>query len=108
MTSGGVPRPIAVNGHLGGTANSFVGGGAGLPETTHPAARPTPPGPSNQPATSMSTSAVPAKLKTDTRPSAPKPTVTMLGTTPTMALRFDDWGWGCPDGHTDRYVDAVG
>src|SRR5438067_425722 len=42
------------------------------------------------------------------RPSAPTPTMTMFGTVPTMALTFDDPGCGRPDGHTVRYVDAVG
>jgi hypothetical protein len=32
----------------------------------------------------------------------------MLGTTPTTALMLDEPGCGRPDGHTVRYVDAVG
>ena len=79
-----------------------MSGGAGVPDDPHPAAAATPPAPSNQPATSIRTSALPAKLDTDTRPSAPRPTVTMFGTVPTTAFTFDEPGCGWPDGHTVR------
>src|SRR5262249_9361009 len=82
--------------------------GADAPDATQPSAASMPASPSNQPATSMMTSVVPAKLNTETRPSAPTPDVTMLGTVPTMALTFDAVGWGEPDGRTGRYVGAVG
>src|SRR2546430_17635302 len=94
MTAADVPRPIAVNGHLGGTASSFVGGAPGLPDTTHPAARPTPPAPSNQPATSLSTPAAPAQLKTHPRPSGPWPPGPLFGATAPLALRAGDSGCG--------------
>src|SRR6516162_1240266 len=56
----------------------------------------------------MRMSAVPAKLNSDTRPSAPTPTVTMFGTVPTMAFTLDESGCGVPFGQSVTYVDAVG
>ena len=63
----------------------------------------------NQPITSTTRSVAPAKLNTETVPSAPTLAITMFDTTlPAVAFRFDAVGRAEPVGHTVTYVSAVG